>query len=942
MQRLTFRGQVQRKGFDPLIVPDQVWKIQKETEDVVRGMERVQAAELRNRQEYLASLKETQNLEESIREENFDLATEHAEAYRDAESQHYKTRLADVSEGGAYALENKLKADQRKRKKESWEKLKGLSATVLGQVQAWDEERGKKLLGYGTEIATRWGLTPEELKSFKFRGQNVKWADASMNRVIKRLKAQGASPEEINAVLGLSGRAMLGAQEAAMGVAGLQGWPNYFNDPDVRGKKVEEAGNLSWNDIEQDPDGIYSSEANIILRYHETEYLLKFKGIGQPGNGYDDQFLAAHLRPQMDKFSNLKRTEIKNRDAKAVEKRENKAFDDKVLGDIFAYGGDPGTVAQAIYDTIHSDSGEDPKELGKSRRRMYSALKRFAADGRFTYQMYEALDNLEYQQNGVGGEKKRWGDSYHREQGELKKILDDRISADWRARDNAEKNFGLQMHAQILRIGQQTGEPISEYELDNVQNEFTARGYKVPDYISSFMTREKMDDTFAEQDLAWKVAYGPGLRMSELYSGNYSKAVIAKYSKLTVESQGYDESLERDKRQAVKNAVAARLDSTILNSDQRTPQALLVGSLAVAEYNKKVNNMIISGKWNFDTQGDINVLRAEMADQVIDDINSGKLFPLATDPSGNVIRKGKDAGFAVLQGSFTYDKIGHESRAKAKENPAIVDTDADFLSDELHQKVIDMKPGDAYPHQLQVIKQAYPTQTYLQVINRARAAKKKASNGEGWDPLPPRGAHGLPLCVRPEIRSLMTHKPSLARTKVCLEEQAKLDKDETRSVTNFSRVNTKKDYVLAMGNPDDINGVRDGHGQVKPAEEMYNTKIEDQSWGEWENIVQRGGEKITYGEFDAQDIQWFEDSGLIDPNSAPDEATVNNLIAFKTDWQTTNFYAEGQKGKGLPNVGHSWHYEPEARTEKGQQDRLALALAGPFRIDRLVSGVLTA
>ena len=188
----------------------------------------------------------------------------------------------------------------------------------------------------------------------------------------------------------------------------------------------------------------------------------------------------------------------------------------------------------------------------------------------------------------------------------------------------------------------------------------------------------------------------------------------------------------------------------------------------------------------------------------------------------------------------------------------------------------------------------------------------------------------------------MTHKPSLARTKVCLEEQAKLDKDETRSVTNFSRVNTKKDYVLAMGNPDDINGVRDGHGQVKPAEEMYNTKIEDQSWGEWENIVQRGGEKITYGEFDAQDIQWFEDSGLIDPNSAPDEATVNNLIAFKTDWQTTNFYAEGQKGKGLPNVGHSWHYEPEARTEKGQQDRLALALAGPFRIDRLVSGVLTA
>ena len=113
MRDLTFRGQVQRKGFDPIKVPSEVWKIQKETDDVLRNLERTAAQELKNRNEYAQSLKETQALEASLREDRFDLTTEFAEAYRDAEMQHYKTRIDDYSEGGAYHLEHKLREKGR-------------------------------------------------------------------------------------------------------------------------------------------------------------------------------------------------------------------------------------------------------------------------------------------------------------------------------------------------------------------------------------------------------------------------------------------------------------------------------------------------------------------------------------------------------------------------------------------------------------------------------------------------------------------------------------------------------------------------------------------------------------------------------------------------------------------------------------------------------------
>ena len=57
MRNLSFRGYAQNKGFDPLKVPDETWKLQDETERTLRGMREVRSQNLQNRNEVLNTLK---------------------------------------------------------------------------------------------------------------------------------------------------------------------------------------------------------------------------------------------------------------------------------------------------------------------------------------------------------------------------------------------------------------------------------------------------------------------------------------------------------------------------------------------------------------------------------------------------------------------------------------------------------------------------------------------------------------------------------------------------------------------------------------------------------------------------------------------------------------------------------------------------------------------
>jgi len=148
MRNLSFRGYAQGKGFDPLKVPDETWKLQDETERTLRGMREVRSQNLQNRNEQLAQLKSNAQKEQQQRDVNFNLEQQFKKAYHDAEMQHYETKILDQS---TKIQEAKLNADRLN-------KLKDLAPKAFAQLADFQNKRFDAVMGKGQSL----GLSLQE------------------------------------------------------------------------------------------------------------------------------------------------------------------------------------------------------------------------------------------------------------------------------------------------------------------------------------------------------------------------------------------------------------------------------------------------------------------------------------------------------------------------------------------------------------------------------------------------------------------------------------------------------------------------------------------------------------------------------------------------------------------------------------------------------------
>jgi len=145
MRNLSFRGYAQGKGFDPLKVPDETWKLQDETERTLRGMQTVRSQNLQNRSEQLEQLKSNARKEEQQRDYNFNLEQEFKKAYHDAEMQHYKTRILDQD---TKIREAKLDAQR-------FEKIKELVPKTFMALAQFQNQRFEAIQGKARSIDRR-------------------------------------------------------------------------------------------------------------------------------------------------------------------------------------------------------------------------------------------------------------------------------------------------------------------------------------------------------------------------------------------------------------------------------------------------------------------------------------------------------------------------------------------------------------------------------------------------------------------------------------------------------------------------------------------------------------------------------------------------------------------------------------------------------------------
>ena len=294
MRNLSFRGYAQGKGFDPLKVPDETWKLQDETERTLRGMQTVRSQNLQNRNEQLEQLRSNARKEEQQRNLNFNLEQEFKRAYHDAEMQHYKTRILDQD---TKIREAKLDAQR-------FDKLKELAPKTFLAIAQFQNQRFEAIQGKARSIDRR---LEEQLGTEQY---DAVLAEVKKGKVLKEVLRQRHPSYKETIDDSLNSWEMIAVQRHML--------KNHFNSTihkDLAEHKQNfERNGTTYNKEKLNEDLTDPSTSTTIL---DSFYEGKMDQLQQAG--FSASFLNKELRPLLDKVISQEKKELNTRIAKNKE-----------------------------------------------------------------------------------------------------------------------------------------------------------------------------------------------------------------------------------------------------------------------------------------------------------------------------------------------------------------------------------------------------------------------------------------------------------------------------------------------------------------------------------------------------------------------------------------------------------------------------------------------
>lgn len=168
MRNLTFRGYAQNKGFDPLRVPDQTWKLQRETEIKTQSLRDIRTQNSKNRGEFLNRLESKHFKEADQSAKNFKSKQDFDKAFQDGVLQNIQQKYLDYG----------VKAQEHQRKAKEWERLTDLIPQAVGAYVQAEELRFNAAVKEGTR---KYRSAPEYVKKNWNLLANAKATDAALN-----------------------------------------------------------------------------------------------------------------------------------------------------------------------------------------------------------------------------------------------------------------------------------------------------------------------------------------------------------------------------------------------------------------------------------------------------------------------------------------------------------------------------------------------------------------------------------------------------------------------------------------------------------------------------------------------------------------------------------------------------------------------------------------
>tara|TARA_R100000781_G_scaffold18705_3_gene14565 strand:- start:5274 stop:8093 length:2820 start_codon:yes stop_codon:yes gene_type:complete len=921
MQRLQFQGYAQRKNNLGWQIPDNLRAMQDETERTLRGMREYQQQLNQNRKEYLAGMKENARLQEANVKENQNLEEEFAEAYQEAELQHYEQRLADVKPGGGLYQDSQNLQERLNAKEGVFDQLVRLAPSMAKNVATLNEAHKVKMKAIGTEIATRWNLSHLELAALKNGDRQVDWVHKAISRVERRLQENGASASERKAVLGLSGRKMLGAQIYA--VSNLGGVPyaqHYrFRDEetgfDMRTHQWKEGGvNLgSLYDHEIGAEGTSDESFRAIQRLIRTDYLKRLQDPETGESIYDSKFLSAHLTPGLEK---VEAEFFAQQAQRTTDKLEEDSLNEATVAlkaYIKGYGGADRHLALPRW--INTEAVK-PEDRGRVRDRAFALLAQMASTGELTRAEFADMMNGDVilGDPGKGGKPQRAGSIWGDQAQQVYKALDDRDKRSNQVIETRKKAFDNQMKGEMANAALSMGRNLNKWEIDKIEDLYLQNNYQVPQWLEKYKSAEEMSKEDSKYELDSRVAEGT-LTMAELYSGRYDSSLLKGYEKDTINGPGaISQEARREYVGSVKSSISQAVNSIIVDSDQRSSQTRIMSGKAIKMLNERVREATIAGIYNTATDAwvqESNKLRKEID-------NGEGIFAPKKDAGGNVL-VGKEGGFQYLEDALQFDRVGIEYRKKASEDKNFIYTPGSISQKEL-QAIADVPSGKPIPGFIFQLDQVYPHKDPYDIMNIMLEAN-------GGKPIERPGLAKVREFVHPTVSDLVTRKgTSQARTSRAVEATMKMTEQENEAISPMLQMLKSKAVMTIDPENEGYDAISTSRG-IATGTSQYNKPLMEMTVGEVDALQRRDGVQLGAYQIDARTLQHYINKGWIKKDEMFDSLLQNRLARWQM--HRTSGLFQTSDGVDIPGLGQDTSgWKPTKDPEKDNKIKDGLAAIG--------------
>lgn len=740
MDQIKYQGYARDRGFNPIQVGmGSVDAMAQQGNAVIRQMRENQSISNQNRSEFLAGMRNAQQMEAQNRAQNFEFEQQSRQRYQEGVDQNLRQKVIDA-QNAAQNLDQQVTA---------LSVLAPLSKTVSELVLDWKKKRdeNEKMEGYRYQY-----LNPDPVEQSRVQAglNQLRASDEVIQSTADQLQASGAKPEVVRAVRRTSKMFEVGRTMARAEMA-VREWPAFL------AQQKRENNTLQIPVVDQatgatsyvTPQSAVGDEQTQAVHNELFKVFVRDKGLLD----VNPALIAEPLRQmRMEEMRMLDEARLSFSIASS-----DQMLDDVKASVVPELSTDPGGAFSRLTTAFSRslDKNGQPLGLRAGRQQAWEFLRQAIDANDVTRETLDVIGNTPtpHQPN------KTWRELYPYEIAKLEEEIDNNYLEDSRRETAVLQQDGKKWADSVLSEissnpqSAETLDRLVKYSIDNFGFVDDRLQYYVNNYSQEKIDADRLNAEFE------KLAQSNRLTLSMVTDPRVPFDVRKKWER---EAQGQDEARNstgefKAANQAIENAILAAAQFNSATGAPKHYTIPLATAAAKSKFNSIVSTLINSGK----------VTPQEAANQalqqVITDIGDGTSgqYSYSQQDERGFVNFGFDGYGATRQS--VQDANKHMAAINAKiAGGGLASLDRFALIPKPVLKEIDSarnSPNVKPPAVAEYISGLYGGRiSSWEVLNRQLVA-------QGFQPLPmPEPLQEVERVITPKLRRLLTYRPSTQRT----------------------------------------------------------------------------------------------------------------------------------------------------------------------------------